>query len=124
MVQDHLLQQPDRTASTPKLRFSCRRISRRDLSPRGRNKRKAPPAEPEALLKKSGNDREARRSLRLGGRRLRRGWLWSRRLCRRGPSGLNPISLIVPPDNVLSAAGVRGSKENLAGLRAGIQNAH
>src|SRR5260370_33876079 len=103
MASSHLLQQPDRTDSTPKRRVSCRRISRRDLSPRGRNKRKAPPAKPEALLKKSGNDREARRSLRFGGRRLRRCRFWRGRLGWSSRSGLDGISLIVEPANVLTA---------------------
>src|SRR5260370_30258719 len=62
------------------------------------------------------------RSLRLGGRRLRRGWFWRGRLCRRGRSGLNRVGLVVEADNVLSDIDLRGSKENRSVLRGGIQD--
>src|SRR5258708_1612783 len=83
--------------------------------------KKAPPAQLEALLKKFRNERENKRSLRLGGRRLRRGRFW-RRLCRSGRSGLNRVSLIVEADNVLCNVDLRGSEENRIVLRGGIQN--
>src|SRR5260370_3456847 len=122
MVQDHLVPRPDQTASVAKLRFSFRRIASRDPHNVVGYKRKTPPEEAEALLKKYSNDREAKRSLRLWGGRLRRGWFWRGRLCRRGRSGLNRVGLVVEADNVLSDIDLRGSKENRSVLRGGIQD--
>src|SRR5260370_9101515 len=122
MGQDNLLPRRDQTARVAKFRFSFRRIASRDPHSVAGYKRKTPPAEPEALLKKYSNDREAKRSLRLCGGRLRRGWFWRGRLCRRGRSGLNRVSLIVQPDNVLSNIDLRRSEENRSVLRGGIQD--
>src|SRR5260370_16821717 len=80
MVQDHLLPRPDQTASVAKLRFSFRRIASRDTHTVAGYKRKTPPAQPEALLKKYSNDREAKRSLRLCGGPLKPAGVLRRRL--------------------------------------------